>query len=113
MLSREHRLSADFDFRRLRREGARYASPFFTLFVLLNQRGSSRFGFVVSSRVSKLATERNRLKRILRDEVEKALSQVRPGVLAAFWVKDQALGISPEILRQQVRKVLGDAWIYH
>ncbi len=112
MLPRENRLSSDFDFRRLRREGSRYGSPFFALFVLSNQRGASRFGFVISARVSKLATRRNRARRLLRDEVEKLLPRVRPGVAAAFWVRESAIGAPPEALRREVRDALKKARVY-
>jgi ribonuclease P protein component len=104
MLPRENRLSAEFDFRRLRREGRRYGTPFFNFFLIPNQKGPARFGFVVSSRVSRLATQRNRLKRVLRAQVEKLLPEIRSGSWGAFWVQEPALRAQPKVLRQAVEQ---------
>ncbi|MEX0587439.1 MAG: ribonuclease P protein component [Patescibacteria group bacterium] len=106
MLPRENRLSAEFDFRRLRREGRRSGSPFFSLFLLSGQKGPARFGFVVSTRVSKLATQRNRLKRILRSQVEELLPRIKEGTWGAFWVRDSARQAEAPALRQSVEQAL-------
>jgi ribonuclease P protein component len=106
MLPRENRLSEEFDFRRLRREGQRSGTPFFNFFLIPNQKGPARFGFVVSSRVSKLATRRNRLKRILRAQVEELLPGIRSGTWGAFWVREPALRADAQVLRQAVEQTL-------
>lgn len=109
MLPRENRLSAEFDFRRLRREGRRYGSPFFNFFLISGQKGPGRFGFVVSARVSKRAVRRNHLKRIMRAEVENLLPRVRPGLWGAFWVREAAERAEPQVLRRSVRGILQEA----
>jgi len=106
MLSRDNRLSDEFDFRRLRREGRRYGTPFFNFFLIPNQKGPARFGFVVSSHVSRLATQRNRLKRIFRAQVEELLPEIRSGSWGAFWVQGPALRAEPKVLRQAVEQAL-------
>jgi len=106
MLPRENRLSDEFDFRRIRRDGQRYGTPFFNFFLLPNQKGPVRFGFVVSSRVSKLATERNRLKRVLRAQVENLLPGIRSGTWGSFWVREPALRVESKVLRQAVEETL-------
>jgi ribonuclease P protein component len=113
MLPRENRLSADFDYRRLRRDGQRYGSSSFTLFVLPDQKKMIRFGFVVSTRVSKLATKRNRIKRLLREEVGSLFARIQPGTLAAFWVRERALSAAPAELRREVREALTKAKVYY
>jgi ribonuclease P protein component len=111
MLSRENRLSAEFDFHRLRRDGQRYGTPFFNFFLLPNQKGPVRFGFVVSSRVSRLATQRNRLKRIVRAQVEEVLPKIRSGSWGAFWLREAALRTDSKVLRQAVEETLRRAKI--
>lgn len=109
MLPKENRLSSNFDFRKVRRSGERCKSPFFSFFVLREVgkvKNPPRFGFVVSTKVTKKASKRNRVRRVLQDEVGSLLSRVQPGVSGAFWVKTKALEADPEELRLQVRKVL-------
>ena len=109
MLPRENRIVSDYEFRRIRRDGSRYGNSFFGLFVLNVRQGPARFGFVVGARVSSLAVQRNRIKRILRAEVSRLLPQVRPGVWMAFWVREAARTADPKILRQSVQEALQNA----
>ncbi|MEX1061888.1 MAG: ribonuclease P protein component [Patescibacteria group bacterium] len=99
MLPKENRLVSDFDFRRVRKFGRLYHSPFFSLYSLKEKNlQPSRFGFVVSTKVSKSAVKRNALKRLLRLPVEENLSKVTPGISAAFWVRGRALtSPAPEV----------------
>lgn len=39
----------------------------------------SRFGFLVSQKVSKKAVERNKIKRLLRETVSQNFSKIKPG----------------------------------
>ena len=88
-------------------------SPFFSLYVLEEKKQllnkPSRFGFVVSTKVSKRAVPRNRIKRILRDEVEKVLAKIRRGTSAAFWVRKAALDADSQTVRKSVQKALQDS----
>lgn len=114
MLPKENRLSSDFDFRKVRRSGRKYGGPLFSFFVLRGDgkvKNPPRFGFVVSTKVTKKASKRNRVRRVLQDEVGSLLSRVRPGVSGAFWVKIRALEADPKELRLQVRRVLRKAGI--
>ncbi|GMR19284.1 MAG: hypothetical protein BMS9Abin34_416 [Patescibacteria group bacterium] len=113
MLPKENRLSSSFDFQRIRRLGRRGESPFFSFFVLreYDRIRPPRFGFVVSAKVSKRATKRNRIRRVLQDEVGRALPRIQPGVSGVFWMKARALQSDPQELRAQVRKVLQKAGV--
>jgi len=114
MLPTENRLFSDFDFKRIRRFGKGYSNQFFSFFVLNDRKhpdNPSKFGFVVSTKVSKRATKRNRVKRILRDEVYKLLPSIEPGVWAAFWVRARALDASPDKLRLKVKEALKKAQV--
>lgn len=114
MLPKENRLSSDFDFRRVRRFGKGHPTPFFSVFVLRDDKepeAPPRFGFVVSTKVSKRAAKRNRIKRILRDEVSKLLPDISPGVLVSFWIRVKALDAPPDRLRLKVKEVLKKAQV--
>jgi len=110
MLPKENRVSSDFDFKRIRRLGSPYHSPYFSLTVLKEKDADpSRFGFVISSRVSKRAVKRNRIKRLIRTEVEELLPRLAPGYWAVFWIKPKALEAEPGPLRDSVSQTLRKA----
>lgn len=52
----------------------------FTLKVSKNNEGESRFGLVVSKKIDKRATVRNKTKRALRKIFEDRFTQIKPGL---------------------------------
>lgn len=64
---RTARLLAPRDFAALRSGSRRFAGPHLTAQVKPNSGDAARLGLAVSRRVSKLAVQRNRIKRIARD----------------------------------------------
>lgn len=69
MLPRSRRLHLRNDIRRVARNGFVFRTPHLLLRVARGGGVRPRIGFVVSKKVSKHATERNRLKRVLREIV--------------------------------------------
>lgn len=69
MLPRAYRVSKEQDFKQLYRGRQVLRSPLFSIRMRHNQLGNPRFGFVISKKVAKKATDRNRLKRWLRASV--------------------------------------------
>jgi ribonuclease P protein component len=80
-MQRKHRLRANADFQRLRREGKSLLHPLVVMAILPNDLGCSRFGFAVGRRIGN-AVKRNRIKRRMREAVRLRL---REGVIAAGW----------------------------
>lgn len=78
MLPRQHRITQPRDFARLYRTGKRYRNRFATLFFLRSDE-RVRAGFVVSAKVAKKSTERNRIKRILRGHFRTLLTALPRG----------------------------------
>jgi len=68
-----------------------YASPFFVLKVAKNEKSFSRFGFIVSKKIDKRATVRNRIKRQIRVCIETNLDKIKPGHDMLFILKKQML----------------------
>lgn len=89
MLPKKHRLLSGYDFRWVGRWGRVYRDPFFNLAVAEAKQSSSpsRFGFVVSSRLDKRSTVRNKLKRVLREALHGRLSKISPGYDAVFYIR--------------------------
>ena len=66
MLPRPLRLSAQRDFARVFRKGMSVSTPYFFVRFLPSSLANPRVGVVVSNKISKKATIRNRIKRRLR-----------------------------------------------
>ncbi|PIT90640.1 MAG: ribonuclease P protein component [Candidatus Komeilibacteria bacterium CG10_big_fil_rev_8_21_14_0_10_41_13] len=92
MLSKAHRLTKQTDFSRLARQGRPFYSSLFTTKVKANDLTVSRFGLVISKKISKKAVERNRLKRQLAELIRLNLDDIKPGLDFMILVKAAALG---------------------
>lgn len=112
MLPKENRLTDDYDFRKVRRRGTKVTTPFFALYYLqMSLSGPSRFGFVISAKVDKRATERNRVKRLFREGVRSLLPGVGDGYDIAFWVRRRALSLKADELRPAIEKAMKKAGV--
>jgi len=83
----------------------------FSLKVRRNASDTSRFAFIVSKRIARLAVVRNSTKRVLRQCLQDHLLQVKPGydmlfvAKKALRMKDRGL-VCEEIDRELMRKSL-------
>lgn len=75
MLPKINRLQKNKDFERIFKKGKFFKQDFLTLKVFPNNLQNSRFGFIVSSKVSKKAVLRNKIKRWLRVAILLQLNQ--------------------------------------
>jgi len=66
---------------------------------------SPAFAFVVSKKIDKRATKRNRVKRLLSDAVRNFLPQIQPGIKGVFLAKKEILGKSFAEVKEEVEKV--------
>ncbi len=78
MLAKINRLAKDQDVKRVFRQGRDFFNPNFTVKYLANAT-SLRFAIVVSIKVFKKATKRNRLKRIIREFLKASLKKFQLG----------------------------------
>lgn len=79
MLSREYRLTSDRDIRRVAKHGYRVPTPSAFWKALRREGEARRFTVVISTKVSKKAVERNRIKRVLRELIRERLDQFPAG----------------------------------
>jgi len=107
MLPKENRLIDDYDFHRVKRLGKTYHGPIFSLTVARRKTaGPSRFGFVISTKIDKRATVRNRIKRLLREAVRARLAKVPNGFDLVFVVRPKIVSKSYEEVCAEVDKIL-------
>jgi ribonuclease P protein component len=103
MLSRKYRLKKNKDFERVYKEGEGFKEDFLFLKVLANNLENPRIGIVVGKKVSNKATERNLIKRRLREAVRKRIPEVKNGLDIIIVVLKDA---SKEISFEEIEKVV-------
>jgi ribonuclease P protein component len=80
MLVKVNRLKKKKDIERVFKNGKLFKEDFLILKVVKNNLKNSRFAFVVSKKVSKKATLRNKIKRRLRELVRRHPPTTRPAM---------------------------------
>jgi len=107
MLPKENRLTDDYDFRRVKRLGKSHPGPLFSLAAAPRKtKGQSRFCFVISKKIDKRATVRNRVKRLLRGAVRERLEKIPDGFDIVFVVRPKIVGRSYEEINTEFDKIL-------
>ena len=77
-----------------------YSSPFFNIKVYEGQEEVTRFGFVVSKKISTKAVVRNRTKRVLRAAAQNLVQRVNPEKdIIVFSKKELDFKQEKEVLR--------------
>lgn len=96
MLAKEHRLRKQKDFEAVFKTGRYSRGVFLSLKAAKNNLAESRFGIVVSAKVSKKAVVRNKIKRRLRHIIHRRLPEVKDGfdvaVIAAPAAAEKTFG---------------------
>ena len=110
MLSRQFTLKGKEAFEKVRNEGRLFQFDSFGLSVL--ERGDAehpRFAFIVSSKVSKEAVQRNRIKRALSEAVRFEMTRLKKGFDAIFLAKQIGTKKPTDGLMREVRDALEGA----
>lgn len=117
VLPRRYRLQDHRAFPQIYSRGKRRSGSLLGLTYLPRSHGrsrrdkasASRFAVVVSKKVSRKATLRNRVKRRVRSAVYPLLSQIQPGYWIVFSARPSILTSSWEEVRQEVIRLLEKA----
>ena len=78
MLPKAYRLPAS-QFALVKSKGKLIQTPLFGLLILSSSQPKTRFGFIVSTKLSSKAVVRNRLRRLLREAIRPLLPSISPG----------------------------------
>jgi ribonuclease P protein component len=109
MLAAIYRLHKQEDFEKIKKEGKLYQSENFGAQVLRKEKNdTSRFAFVVSTKISKHSIQRNRIKRAMREAVRHRLDSVGKGYDIVFLPKTGIIRKSTEEIMQEVQKLIVD-----
>jgi ribonuclease P protein component len=98
------------DFKHLFQKGSTQGSRYLGMrFVKKEKQDFTRFAFVVSTKTAKLAVDRNRAKRQLREAVRELLPKIKPHFDVSLTIKASFLPLSYEQKQEQVLYLLKKA----
>lgn len=80
MLSKTYCLKRKKDFEKILKEGKGFKEDFLVLKFVKNNLKNSRFGIIVSQKISKKATIRNKIKRRIRALIYSKLPKIRENI---------------------------------
>lgn len=101
MLARQNRIVKQKDFEKIFKQGRSYYTKLLGVKMLANQLELNRFGIVISTKISKKATERNRLKRQIRQVARELDKKLKPGL-------DLVIITLPGFLNQEYTAIKGE-----
>lgn len=104
MLASKNRIAKKEDFEKVKKDGKLYQSDNFGVAVLKkSEEEDSRFGFVVSTKISKDASKRNRIKRALREVTRHHLHIIGKGYDMVFLPKTSIVRKTTEEIMREVK----------
>jgi ribonuclease P protein component len=108
MLPDKNRLKGALNFEKVKTRGEMYQSDNFGLLVREREDNNpSRFGIIVSTKISKKATDRNRIKRTLRKAIRLNLDKIKKGRDVVVLAKNGLLLLNAK----EVEKEITDSFI--
>ena len=110
MLARKNRITGKSNFEKIKNEGVLYQGKAFGLAVLKREESNlPRFAFVISTKISKKAVERNRAKRRLGEAVRKNLDKTKNGFDVLFLAKKEILKSSAAEIADEITRLFKEA----
>lgn len=106
MLPKKNRLIKEKDFNKIHRFGNFVGDFFLAVKFLENRLGHSRFGFLVGTKISKKAVERNQIKRRLRESIHSKLDKIKPGYDFVVFTKPEIVEKSYSEIDKAISNVL-------
>ncbi|XOU94244.1 MAG: ribonuclease P protein component [Candidatus Kerfeldbacteria bacterium] len=108
MLPKERRIVKLSEWNKLHKRGIGAHSAEIVLKYIKNNTKITRFGFIVSTKISKKAVDRNLIKRRMRDVIEKKLSNIKEGydviLIAKVKIKSNNYSEIEQMINQLLRK---------
>ena len=113
MIASLYRMRGDKSFKEVLDRGELVQSESFGLaFVKREDEDVPKFGFIVSTKVSKEAVQRNRIKRALSEAVRFLTADIKKGYDVVFLAKQRAARVSTDVLMNEVREAIKSAGLF-
>jgi len=114
MLSKANRLHLDNDIKRLLKSGKTFFLPEFIIkFQLIDSEKPIKVAFVVSTKVDKRATERNLIKRRMRQAVRELLPKLKNGYFLLIIAKKETKELDYDKIKKQLDFAFSKMKIYN
>jgi ribonuclease P protein component len=111
MKTRQSRLKgADFD--NLFKKGKTTSGDFILLKFKRNNLKINRFGFIVSLKISKKSTERNKRRRQLREIVKSNLINLKPGFDIIIFFRPKAIKEKYQKIKEEMETLFKKSGLY-
>jgi len=112
MLPAQNRLAKKKDFESVFRKGKNYRQGYFVLKVLRKKRPKTRIGFVISKKVAKKASQRNKLKRILSEAARMRTVKMKKGIDMVLIILKAGEKTDRRQLEQDLDKIFQKSGVY-
>jgi ribonuclease P protein component len=117
MLKKLYRLNKTKDIQNLMKTGRAFYSPILMVKAKANDLAHSRFAIIVSNKVSKKATQRNLIKRRLREIVRLQLDKLETGadvaiLASAKMIDSKGTVLGYESMAKELEQVFKKAHLY-
>lgn len=107
MLPNKFRITDKRDFENIQGKGKLFQFESFGVVILRKEdKNQSRFAFIVSSKISKDAVDRNRIKRAISESVRLSLIDLQAGYDVVFLAKPILAKKSTELIMRETREAL-------
>jgi len=107
MLSHDYSLTGKDEFERVKKDGQTYQSASFgASYIIINSSTVSKFGFIVSKKISNDAVDRNRIKRAMKEAVRQSFRDIGKGFEIVFFAKPNVCRKSTAEIMNEVRSFL-------
>ena len=110
MLAKKHRLTGNLLLEEVKSKGTLYQSDSFGMIVLKQEEpGPSRFAFIVSTKISKKAVDRNKITRYLREAVKESLEEISEGYDVLFLAKKKIMKKKGKEIAEETKQLFREA----
>lgn len=107
MLASKYRLKKKINFARIEIDGKMFQSSSFGIGIYdRNDNDPSHFGFIISTKISKRAVDRNRIKRTISDVIRKKISIIKNGLDVVFLVKPSIMKLTSEKIEKETNEAI-------
>jgi len=106
MLAKSSRLAKAKDFEKIFKRGKSFYTKIFSIKALANESGINRYGIVISTKVSKKAVIRNKLKRRFQAALKEYDSQLKSGHDLVIIASPAAINLKYKVIKSELEKSL-------
>ena len=106
MLAKKYKIAKKKDFERIFKQGKYYHQDFIGFKINKNNLEFSRFGFIVSLKISKKAVVRNKIRRQLNEIIRLKLKEIKSGFDIVILTQPEIIGKSYQDIEKNLVDLL-------